>query len=122
MLTLIRPGDWLVLALAGIFVVALALNFWGGERGDTLIVRARGKLIDRISINQPKTLSVQGPLGTTLIEIEPGRARVKRDPSPRQLCVKQGWLTRAGEAALCLPNQVSIEIGGSHRTYDSLAY
>lgn len=117
-----KPGDWLTLLLGGVLVAALAMHFWGGAQGDTLLVRAQGKLVEEASLRTARTLTVAGPLGNTLIEIQPGRARVARDPSPRQLCVKQGWLSRAGEAALCLPNQVSVEILGKQRTYDSIAY
>lgn len=119
---LLRPGDWLVLFLGCAAVASLATLFWSGTAGDTLIIRAGGKIHDQASLRRAQTLSVQGPLGATLIEIQPGRARIAHDPSPRQLCVKQGWLSRAGEAALCLPNQVSVEIQGAVRAHDSVAY
>ena len=63
-----------------------------------------------------------GPLGITVVEIAAQRARIRSDPSPRQLCVRQGWLTVAGDAAICLPNQVSIELLGNERRYDALTY
>ena len=117
-----QPGDWFTLLLGGVLVAGLAVHFWGGAQGDTLLVHAQGKLVEEASLRTARTLTVAGPLGDTLIEIQPGRARVARDPSPRQLCVKQGWLSRSGEAALCLPNQVSVEIRGAVRAYDSIAY
>ncbi|MEQ1592113.1 MAG: NusG domain II-containing protein [Thiobacillaceae bacterium] len=120
--TLLRPGDWLILLLGCATVASLATIFWSGTAGDTLIIRAGGKIHDQASLRRTQTFSVQGPLGVTLIEIQPGRARIARDPSPRQLCVKQGWLSHAGEAALCLPNQVSVEIQGAVRAHDSVAY
>jgi len=122
MRALLRPGDWLVLILGGALVAGLGANFWRGQAGDTLIVRAHGRIHDQASLRHAATISVPGPLGITLIEIQPGRARVARDPSPRQLCVRQGWLTHAGESALCLPNQVSVEIQGATRLHDSVAY
>jgi hypothetical protein len=36
--------------------------------------------------------------------------------------VRRGWLTQAGDVALCLPNQVSVEIRGRAAAYDSLGY
>lgn len=117
-----KPGDWFTLLLGGAVVVALATHFWSGAQGDTLLVRAQGKLVEQTNLRTARMLTVAGPLGDTLIEIQPGRARIARDPSARQLCVKQGWLSRAGEAALCLPNQVSVEIRGAVRAYDSIAY
>ena len=61
-------------------------------------------------------------LGVTIIEIQPGRARVASDPGPRQYCVRQGWLTQAGAVAICAPNQVSLSLTGRAADYDSLNY
>jgi hypothetical protein len=119
---MLRAGDAGVLLAGAGLVVALTLFAWGGDRGDTAVIRAAGKVVGNISLTHAQTFSVSGPLGATQIEIEPGRARVARDPSPRQLCVKQGWLTQSGQAALCLPNQVSLEIRGRISAYDTLGY
>ena len=32
------------------------------------------------------------------------------------------WLKQAGEIAVCLPNQVSLELSGGSKPYDSLNY
>ncbi len=119
---MLRAGDFVVLAAGGTLVGALALWAWGGSRGDTAVIRAGGRIVQTATLTHAQRFSVAGPLGTTRIEVEPGRARVAADPSPRQLCVKQGWLTLAGQAALCLPNQVSLEIRGRHPTHDTLGY
>jgi hypothetical protein len=122
MAALVRAGDWLVLVAGGALVAGLGLHYWHAPGGETLIVRAHGQIHDRASLLRAAVIEVAGPLGLTRIEIQPGRARVARDPSPRQLCVKQGWLSHAGDAALCLPNEVSIEIQGTKRLHDSVAY
>ncbi len=118
----VRAGDVAVLLACTGLVIALTVFSWGGNRGDTAVIRAAGQVVETVSLTQARTFSVSGPLGATQIEIEPGRARVARDPSPRQLCVKQGWLTQSGQAALCLPNQVSLEIRGRLSAYDTLGY
>ncbi|HEX7971372.1 MAG TPA: NusG domain II-containing protein [Thiobacillus sp.] len=119
---LLRAGDVGVLLAGAGVVVALVAYAWGGDPGDTVVIRAAGRIVKTAALNGPQAFSVSGPLGITQIEIEPGRARVARDPSPRQLCVKQGWLTLSGQAALCLPNQVSVEIRGHALAYDTLGY
>ena len=119
---LLRAGDAGVLLAGACLVVALTFYAWGGDRGETAVIRAAGQVVHTASLIQAQRFSVQGPLGTTQVEIEPGRARIARDPSPRQLCVKQGWLTQSGQAALCLPNQVSLEIRGGTSAYDTLGY
>ena len=119
---LLRAGDIGVLLAGSGLVVFLAVLAWGGSRGDTVVIRAAGHVVETLPLSLSKRLAIEGPLGTTQIEIEPGRARIARDPSPRQLCVKQGWLSQSGQVALCLPNQVSVEIRGAVTSYDTLGY
>ncbi len=119
---ILRAGDMGVLLVGTGLVAALMVYAWGGDRGDTAVIRAAGQVVKTAPLTHAQNVSVDGPLGTTQIEIEPGRARVAADPSPRQLCVKQGWLTFSGQAALCLPNQVSLEIRGRAPAYDTLGY
>jgi hypothetical protein len=117
-----RPGDFLIIVAGLAFTFWLGSAVWFSSAGDRVRVRAGGEILFEGSLRQDRTLNVPGPLGTTKIEIRQGRVRVSRDPGPRQYCVKQGWLSRGGQAALCLPNRVSLEILGSRRAYDSLNY
>lgn len=121
---MLKAGDFGVLAAGTATVAALAWGAWFAPStvADTALIRAAGKIVHSVPLTHAQTLVVTGPLGPTRIEIEPGRARVQADPSPRQLCVRQGWLARAGDAALCLPNQVSLELRGRQSPYDTLGY
>lgn len=119
---LIRPGDVVVLAAGIALVTGLVWHAVERPQGTLATVRAGGKVVLTTALTHPRVLRVAGPLGTTLIEFEPGRARVRADPSPRQLCVRQGWLSRAGDAALCLPNQVSLELQSDAVRVDTRAY
>ena len=121
-MNLLRIGDIGVLLAGTGCVAALTLWSWGGAQGDTAVIRAAGQVVETTALIRAQTFSINGPLGITQVEIQPGRARIARDPSPRQLCVKQGWLTRSGQAALCLPNQVSLEIRGRNTAHDTLGY
>ncbi len=121
-LHLIRPGDVLV-ALAGLAVcVQTVLLLWQGGAPDGVVVRAGGKVFAELDLSRRRIVEVPGPLGLTRIEIEPGRARVAADPGPRQYCVRQGWLSRAGAVAICAPNQVSLTLTGRGADYDALNY
>jgi hypothetical protein len=121
-LVLLQPGDWLVV-LAGALLVGLSIPlFWQGGLADRAIIRQEGKVFAEVDLRSRRQLEVAGPLGVTLIAVEPGRARVVSDPGPRQYCVRQGWLMRPGEIAICAPNRVSLQIAGRTRVYDSLSY
>jgi hypothetical protein len=118
----LKSGDWLTLLLGGTGVMLLALNLWSGGIADKAVIRSGGKIFREVPLSRDQQIEVPGPLGTSVITIQGRKARISSDPSPRQYCVRQGWLQQAGEIAICLPNQVSVELAGSQKKYDSLNY
>lgn len=118
----IRVGDWLTLLLGSVCVVLLTLNMWNGELADKAVIRSGGKIFRIVPLSRNQQIEVPGPLGISLIAIHDRRVRIASDPSPRQYCVRQGWLKNSGEISLCLPNQVSVELTGGDKRYDSLSY
>lgn len=118
----IKLGDWLIVTCGGLAVILLTLELWSGDPAEFAVIRSGGKVINSVSLAKDQEVAVSGPLGISIITIEKHRARISSDPSPRQYCVRQGWLQQAGEIALCLPNQVSVELTGKHKRYDSLNY
>lgn len=119
---LIRPGDWLVLGIAAALVIWLFATAWQRPAADAVTIRAGGRVFLQTTLAHDQWIHVPGPLGTSIIQVQHHRVRVARDPSPRQYCVRQGWLSQAGDTAICLPNQTSVELGGAKALYDSLAY
>ena len=121
-LAYLRPGDWLIIA-GGAALVGLTLPLlWQGGFAERAIIRQDGRIFAEIDLGSRREVTVPGPLGATLVAIEPGRARIVADPGPRQYCVRQGWLARPGEIAICAPNHVTLQIAGRTRAYDSLSY
>ncbi|MBL8419592.1 MAG: NusG domain II-containing protein [Dechloromonas sp.] len=121
-LAYVRPGDWLVMAGGAALVGLTFPMLWQGGFAERAIIRQDGQVFAEFELGSRRDVAVPGPLGITLVAIEPGRARVVADPGPRQYCVRQGWLARPGEIAICAPNRVSVQITGRTRTYDSLSY
>ncbi|MBI1174839.1 MAG: hypothetical protein GC139_06180 [Sideroxydans sp.] len=122
MLAHIKPGDWLTVLCGALLTVWLVLTVWQGGTADKAIIRSGGKTFREISLSRNQVVEVPGPLGISRIAIYNRQARVASDPSPRQYCVHQGWLKQVGEIAICLPNQVSVELAGNVKRYDSLNY
>ena len=118
----IKLGDYLTLMLGSIFVVTLTFKLWGGDFANKAIIRSGGKIFREVPLSRDQQIEVPGPLGISIINIKQRKARISSDPSPRQYCVRKGWLQLSGEIALCLPNQVSLELAGSRKRYDSLNY
>lgn len=115
-------GDWLMMGL-GCFVVAILFQqLWSHSPATRLLIRQADQIIGTYDINQTRELRIHGPLGDSIISIAQGQVRFKQSPCTNQYCVHQGWLKRAGQIAVCLPNQVSIQLMGAENHYDSLSY
>jgi hypothetical protein len=121
-LDLLRPGDWATILLGLASVVAAFPLLWAGGKAERAVIRLDGRVVAEYPLTMPHRHAVQGPLGATLIEIAPGRARVLSDPGPRQYCVQQGWLTRPNAIAICAPNHVSLSLSGRDPSHDSINY
>ena len=124
-LRLLLPGDWLVILVGLALVIISYPLLWRGGSADRVIVRRDGELIAELPLTISKKIEVTGPIGTTVIEVAPGRARVLSDPGPRQYCVKQGWLTHANAIAICAPNHISLALAGHNKgavAHDSITY
>ncbi|WP_291989461.1 NusG domain II-containing protein [Candidatus Accumulibacter sp. ACC007] len=121
-LGLFKPGDWLTVAL-GLALCATAFPLaWQAGTAEKAIVRRGGEIFSELDLSRNRRIDVPGPLGVTTVVVEQRRVRIAADPGPRQYCVRQGWLSRPGEIAICAPNQVSVEVQGNRQTYDSLSY
>ena len=115
-------GDYLVIALGLLLVVYLFKTLWHSEHAAKLQLRQGNQIVATLSLNQDRLIDVAGPLGVSKIEIKQGKVRFLSSPCANQYCVHQGWLHRAGQAAICLPNRVSLELLGTKKSYDSLNY
>jgi hypothetical protein len=115
-------GDWLVIAASIVAVMVMFQQFWSFAPASQLKIRQGNLIVGIYDLNQKRELHVKGPLGESIIMINNGQARFKQSPCPNQYCVHQGWLSHAGQVAICLPNQVGLQLLGAKNTYDSLNY
>lgn len=118
----VRPGDWLVAALGLLVCIASFPLVWQAGVAEKAVVKSGGEVFAELDLARNRKIEVPGPLGITTVAVEKRRVRVVSDPGPRQYCVRQGWLARPGEIAICAPNQVSVQVQGGRQAYDSLSY
>jgi hypothetical protein len=115
-------GDWLVIFASLLAVIFMFQQFWSFEQASKLKIRQGNQIIGTYDLNQARELHIHGNLGDTLISISQGKVRFKQSPCNNQYCVHQGWLSRAGQVAICIPNQISLQLIGAKSSYDSLNY
>ena len=115
-------GDWLVITASLIAIIFMFQQFWSMVPASKLKIRQGNKVLGSYDLNQVRELKITGAMGDSLISINQGKVRFKQSPCSNQYCVHQGWLSRAGQVAICLPNQISLQLMGAKSTYDSLNY
>lgn len=115
-------GDWLVIIVSLSLVVLMFQQFWRFEHASKLKIRQGNQIIGTYDLNQTREIRIKGKLGESLIMINQGKVRFKQAPCNNQYCVHQGWLSHAGQVAICIPNQISIQLLGAKNAYDSLNY
>ena len=115
-------GDWLVIVVSIIAVIFMFQQFWSTEQASKLKIRQGDKIVGVYDLNQSRNLRIHGVLGDSLISIMHGKVRFKQSPCRNQYCVHQSWLSHSGQVAICIPNQISLQLIGAKSSYDSLNY
>lgn len=115
-------GDWLIVFVGIISVILMFQQFWVYAPASQFKIRQGNQIVGIFDLNQNRELHVKGALGESHISIQNGRVRFKQSPCNNQYCVHQGWLSQAGQVAICLPNQISLQLMGANSAYDSLNY
>jgi hypothetical protein len=115
-------GDWIVMIISLVAILFLFKTLWVNAPASKLQIRQGSQIIGTYDINQTKELHIHGPIGESQISIADGKVRFKQSPCTNQYCVHQGWLKKAGQVAICLPNQLSLQLLGEDKPYDSLNY
>lgn len=122
-----KRGDIvLIVSLAVIAAVLMAWNTCGIAPGRqvTAIITQDGKLIKKINLSElrdPEYVYIDKPVKQVILA-EKGRIRFLKSDCPNKICVKTGWLTKAGNKAICMPSRVVITIVGDHKQVDSVSY
>jgi hypothetical protein len=115
-------GDWFTIIVSIIAVIFMFQQYWSFEQASKLKIRQGDKIVGTYDLNQSRELQIKGPIGISTITINQGKVRFKQSPCHNQYCVHQGWLSHAGQVAICIPNHISMQLLGRQSSYDSLNY
>ncbi len=115
-------GDWLVILTGVIAIIFMFQQFWTFEQASKLKIRQGDQILGTYDLDQVRELQIKGPVGISTVSINQGKVRFKQSPCRNQYCVHQGWLAHAGQVAICIPNQISLQLLGKKNNYDSLNY
>ncbi|SDC46297.1 hypothetical protein SAMN05421734_10957 [Pelagirhabdus alkalitolerans] len=77
--------------------------------------------IDLSGVNESKMIEVpEIKCNDEGIEIDDNAVRVRKSDCPEQICVRTGFIASPGEAIICLPHRVVIEITSNDSSIDDV--
>lgn len=105
-----------ILALVVIAVALLlgpAARFAAGMGSSASVVTISGPAgITTLSLREDREVTVAGSAGQVVVVVRDGAVRVAESTCPDHVCMRSGAISMPGEALVCVPNGVSVRIGG----------
>lgn len=68
-----------------------------------------------VSLFAESELHVAGLDGQVVVVVKDGTARVVDSSCPDRVCIRSGAIAHPGDAIVCIPNGVTLRIGGERR-------
>ena len=118
----IKLGDWLIIIIFFLLIGISAKLLWSLPQGQYLEIYQNNEILATYSLNQDITKEISGEKGQTKIIIKNGKVRFSSSPCSKKYCIHQGWINKANQTIICIPNQISITIVGAKRIYDTINY
>ncbi|MDD3894878.1 MAG: NusG domain II-containing protein [Syntrophomonadaceae bacterium] len=124
----LKKGD--LILIFGIALITGLILFWNtilaSSNNDQLmaVITQDGKEIKKIDLSvvkDPEYVYINS--GTKqVICAEKDRIRFLASECPDRICVRTGWLTKAGHKAVCVPSKTVITIVGESKPVDSISH
>lgn len=106
-------ADGLLVAVLAGGIGALAAALWQPRTEATHAeLRLRGQPLETIALDRARQVEVEGALGVSRLEVQPGRIRFVDGPCRNRVCIHSGWLRHGGDGTACLPNRLSLTLSG----------
>ncbi|MBN1352496.1 NusG domain II-containing protein [candidate division KSB1 bacterium] len=121
LISLLTTGDKILIAgIAAISVFSMLLMSAFSTPGSFVVIDAAGNQHYRYRLAENRTITCEGPVGKSVIQIQDGAVSVQTSDCPQKICVKSGAIQKCGQLIVCVPNKIIIKIEGedNRRTLD----
>ncbi len=98
---------WDIVLIAALVAVCFAVWIFPRPTGKTVTVSVDGQILHTLELGEDRELALED--GTTVV-VNQGRVCVVHSTCPDGLCEATGWISKAGEVILCVPNRISLQI------------
>jgi hypothetical protein len=111
----------IIIAVAGLTFFATYVAYMRPHGKDQVLIQGQGGEWV-YPIEADTTVVVTGPLGDTKVRIQGNSAWVESSPCDNHTCIAVGSISRQGEWAACLPNNVFIVVNGIEDDIDGISW
>ena len=119
---LVTKKDLIILTVLLIIAAAVfAFRHFGLRTANTAVISVDGREYMRISLADGDSREITLENGVKII-VSDGRIGFADSDCPDRICVDTGMLSRAGDAAACVPNRTLITVVGSDAAVDTVTY
>lgn len=102
-----------------IISVFICIFFTKEEKPFSVEVYENGKIIYFYQLQKEyKKIKLELKSGVEEIEIKDYKIRAISASCANKLCIKQGWISHAGDMIVCIPNKLVIKIIGENKEVD----
>jgi hypothetical protein len=87
-----------------------------------IVVKVHDQEFGRYSINTDQTIEIPADVGTNVLVIKDGKAKMISADCPDQICVNHNAIFYNHDQIVCLPNEIIVEVvGGVESETDAIA-
>jgi len=119
---MIKRGDYVIIAIV-LFTAAALTVFLSRYTASSQLYAEIWKnrvLVERIKLEETTNQTIDLD-GHNTIVLQGKTARIEAADCSDQVCVRTGTLSKAGQAAVCLPYQVIVKLVGEDSEVDAIA-
>ena len=119
---MIKKAD--IILAAALIIVGIAMSYFlsfGQDTGSELIISCDGEKFGSYSLYEDREIVIERDDHINKVTIKNGTVSMSFSDCHGQDCIHQGEITKSGEAIICLPNKVVLEIEGGEAEYDTLS-
>jgi len=108
--------------LIGFLLFAALFSFYllhiNQKKGSYIEIQVQGNVAGIYSLEKDQIIDLK----TNRIRISNGKAYIEAADCPDKLCIRQGAICRKGEAIVCLPHQIVVEVKEDNKDTEIDAY
>ena len=116
--------DYIAIVFSLLVTLSLAVYVYSGNNGPLHVQIQTEEGTYVYGLDKDRRIAVEGPIGTTYVEIHDGHAAIVESPCPNKLCIQAGRLYDHGDWSACMPNRIFVRIEGgeSEGEVDATSY